>query len=335
MEGTVIVMSDNQVKKVLFIGDQHIWHITPPNRLDVYSEAIIAKMRECLFDIAPSKNVDAIVLLGDLFEKPEPNAIVRNQVLRMFKECTIPIYALEGNHDKDSADDLNKTALGTLFDAGILIRSDYEPSLGIQFWHYTKSLDSEIQSGCMTSSSAIIQCAHASISTELDRFGEYLFLFEKTPLHPNTSLVISGHIHHAMEQVREDNKKFVNPGAISRYASSKDNLEKQIQVYYLEYSLDGTIIDEEYIPLKSARPASEVFRLDEIELNKAHKLETKKLIEKMATITTNNWSHTNIDDKIAFITLEAREAQMNNKSIEIIVDALKYAQEVKKKEKNG
>ena len=55
----------------------------------------------------------------------------------------------------------------------------------------------------------------------------------------------------------------------------------------------------------------------------------------MATITTNYWSHTNIDDKIAFITLEAREAQMNNKSIEIIVDALKYAQEVKKKEKNG
>ena len=40
-------MSENQVKKVLFIGDQHIWHITPPNRLDVYSEAIIAKMREC------------------------------------------------------------------------------------------------------------------------------------------------------------------------------------------------------------------------------------------------------------------------------------------------
>jgi hypothetical protein len=243
--------------------------------------------------------------------------------------------ALEGNHDKDSADDLNKTALGTLFDAGILIRSDYEPSLGIKFWHYTKSLDSEIQNGCMTSSSAIIQCAHASISTELDRFGEYLFLFEKTPLHPNTSLVISGHIHHAMEQVREDNKKFVNPGAISRYASSKDNLEKQIQVYYLEYSLDGTIINEEYIPLKSARPASEVFRLDEIELNKAHKLETKQLIEKMASITTNNWSHTNIDDKIAFITLEAREAKMNNKSIEIIVDALKYAQEAKKKEKNG
>jgi len=126
-----------------------------------------------------------------------------------------------------------------------------------------------------------------------------------------------------------------NPGAISRYASSKDNLEKQIQVYYLEYSLDGTIIDEEYIPLKSARLASEVFRIDEIELNKAHKLETKQLIEKMATITTNNWSHTNINDKIAFITLEAKDAQMSDKSIEIIVDALKYAQEIKKKEKNG
>ena len=171
-----MLMSNNvPVKKILVVGDQHLWHTTPENRVDDYMQATLEEFEEC-FEIAKSNNVDAIILLGDLFEKPEPNALVRNQVLRLFRECIIPIYALEGNHDKDSADDLNKTALGTLFDAGILIRSDYEPSLGIKFWHYTKSLDSEIQNGCMTSSSAIIQCAHASISTELDRFQEYTFL---------------------------------------------------------------------------------------------------------------------------------------------------------------
>ena len=319
--------------KVMFVGDIHLMDKQPKNRLDDYSLAIRTKLIEC-FTVAEEKKVDAVVLLGDLFEVYEVGPLLRNQTLDILKggpngnkPWSFPIYVCVGNHDLDSSSNLEKTALGTLISAGYLIKTDYEPTLGISFAHYHPSLDRDIKSGFLTSSSAIIWVCHASISNKLDRFGEYTFLFEDTPLHPNTSLVISGHIHHEMKQTRSDGKRFINPGAISRYSASRDNLEKDIEILILDYTLDGEILNEEYLKLKSAKPASEVFKLDEIKAAKDLKKDTLEFKIKVAQMRTHTWQFTSLDDKLAALKVMAEQSEIGEEITNIVVDAVKKVNE--------
>ena len=319
--------------KVMFVGDIHLMDKQPKNRLDDYSLAIRTKLIEC-FTVAEEKKVDAVVLLGDLFEVYEVGPLLRNQTLDILKGVpngnkpwSFPIYICVGNHDLDSSSNLEKTALGTLISAGYLIKTDYEPSLGISFAHYHPSLDKDIKSGFLTTSSAIIWVCHASISNKLDRFGEYTFLFEDTPLHPNTSLVISGHIHHEMKQTRSDGKHFINPGAISRYSASRDNLEKDIEILILDYTLDGEILNEEYLKLKSARPASEVFKLDEIKAAKDLKKDTLEFKIKVAQMRTHSWQFTSLDDKLAALKVMAEQSDIGEDITNIVLDAVRKVNE--------
>ena len=317
----------------MFVGDIHLMDKQPKNRLDDYSLAIRTKLIEC-FEIAEERKLDAVVLLGDLFEVCEVGALLRNQTLNILnggpngnKPWSFPIYICVGNHDLDSSSNLEKTALGTLISAGCLVKTDYSPSLGISFAHYHPSLDRDIKAGLLTTSSAIIWVCHASISNKLDRFGEYTFLFEDTPLHPNTSLVISGHIHHEMKQTRSDGKRFINPGAISRYSASRDNLEKDIEILILDYTLDGEILDEEYIKLKSAKPASEVFKLEEMKAAKDLKKDTLEFKIKVANMRTHSWQFTTLDDKLAALKVMAEQSDISEEITNIVIDAVRKVNE--------
>ena len=319
--------------KVMFVGDIHLMDKQPKNRLDDYSLAIRTKLTEC-FEIAEERKLDAVVLLGDLFEVYEVGPLLRNQTLDILKGVpngnkpwSFPIYVCVGNHDLDSSSNLDKTALGTLISAGYLIKLDYEPSLGISFAHYSPTLDRDIKQGYLTTSSAIIWVCHASISTKLDRFGEYAYLFEDTPLHPNTSLVISGHIHHEMKQTRSDGKRFINPGAISRYSASRDNLEKDIEILILDYTLDGEILNEEYLKLKSAKPASEVFKIEEIQAAKDLKQNTLEFKLKVANMRTHSWQFTTLDDKLAALKAKAEKAEINEDIANIAIEAVRKVNE--------
>ena len=319
--------------KVMFVGDIHLMDKQPKNRLDDYSLAIRTKLIEC-FDIAEERKLDAVVLLGDLFEVCEVGALLRNQTLNILnggpngnKAWSFPIYICVGNHDLDSSSNLEKTALGTLISAGCLVKTDYSPSLGISFAHYHPSLDRDIKAGLLTTSSAIIWVCHASISNKLDRFGEYTFLFEDISLHPNTSLVISGHIHHEMKQTRSDGKRFINPGAISRYSASRDNLEKDIEILILDYTLDGEILNEEYIKLKSAKPASEVFKLEEMKAAKDLKKDTLEFKIKVANMRTHSWQFTTLDDKLDALKVMAQQSDIGDEITNIVIDAVRKVNE--------
>ena len=319
--------------KVMFVGDIHLMDKQPKNRLDDYSLAIRTKLIEC-FTVAEEMKVDAVVLLGDLFEVYEVGPLLRNQTLDILKGVpngnkpwSFPIYICVGNHDLDSSSNLEKTALGTLISAGCLVKTDYSPSLGISFAHYHPSLDRDIKAGLLTTSSAIIWVCHASISNKLDRFGEYTFLFEDTPLHPNTSLVISGHIHHEMKQTRSDGKRFINPGAISRYSASRDNLEKDIEILILDYTLDGEILNEEYLKLKSAKPASEVFKLEEIKAAKDLKQDTLEFKIKVANMRTHSWQFTTLDDKLDALKVMAQQSEIGEEITNIVIEAVRKVNE--------
>lgn len=68
--------------KVLFVGDNHISAKQPVNRKDNYLEATLAKLKDCM-QIGLQRKVNAIVLLGDLFDVREEGPLARNGALNI------------------------------------------------------------------------------------------------------------------------------------------------------------------------------------------------------------------------------------------------------------
>lgn len=330
-------MSDR--KKVLFVGDNHISGKTPANRIGSYLEDTVAKLKDCL-NIGVEKNVDAIVLLGDLFDVREVTPEARNLTLAALRSqdngmsWPFPVYITVGNHDIQSSFPLDKSSLGTLIAAEVLKKEDYVPELGIAFAHFHPDLDKNILDGLLVTHHAIIWSCHASIGDKPDRFEEYIIPFDNVPVHPNNSLIISGHIHHPMSYVRSDGKKFVNPGAIGRTSATKDSLTRTLKVYLLEYDLDGTIYDETYLDLPSAKPAHLVFKIEEIETKKQSKSEVKEFIKSISTMKQNNWLHLHDDDKLNILVSDAKKDGLNDDIITIISDTFKSVKNVSKEESN-
>lgn len=312
------------IKKVLFVGDNHISSKTPINRLDNYMEATLSKLQDCV-DIGKSENVDAIVLLGDLFDRREEGPEARNGALKILSQPRqFPIYITVGNHDIQSSFPLEKSSLGTLIEAGVLIKTDYDQNLGIAFAHFTSNLDEDIKNGFLSTIEAPIWSCHASLSDKLDRFEEFTILFESIPIHDSTKIVISGHIHHPMRQQRADGKIFINPGAIGRRSANKDNLSRDLKVLLLEYDLEGNIHNEEYLPLPSAKNHLDVFNIEKISSIKAEKKDAKEFIQRINQIKSNNWSFAIVEDKISALKVYAKSQDVEQNIIDVAIKAVEY-----------
>jgi hypothetical protein len=176
----------------------------------------------------------------------------------------------------------------------------------------------------LTTNSALIWSCHASISDVPGRQEEHMIVFENIPLHPNNVMVVSGHIHKPMECVRSDKKIFINPGCIGRQSANKDNFERDLKIFALEYDeVSGEIFKQEYILLNSALHHTVVFKMEEIESNKEQKAEVKEFIKSIASINTNSWNFTSLDDKLDALKKYAKEANMEDDVIEIVVNAVK------------
>lgn len=318
-----------ETKKVLFVGDNHISGKTPSNRLGNYLEHTLAKLNDCL-EIGLNRKLDAVVLLGDLFDIREVSPEARNLTLNLLKsqpngeKWPFPVYITVGNHDIQTSFPLDKSSLGTLIAAGVLIKEDYVPELGIAFAHFEADLDNNIKQGLLASHPAIIWSCHASIGDQ-NSFEEFMIPFENIPVHENNSLIISGHIHHPMSCTREDGKRFVNPGAIGRTAATKDNFKRDLKVYLLEYDLSGKIYSEEYIKLPSAKPFNEVFKLDQIAEKKSHIAEVKEFVKSVSQMKTTSWLNTNLADKLKLLEKDAKEKNLDDDVIKLIIEAVETA----------
>lgn len=329
------------MKKVLFVGDNHISAKTPVNRKDNYLVATLAKLKDCL-DIGLEKKVDAVVLLGDLFDVREEGPLARNGALNILKsqdngnKWPFPIYITVGNHDIGSSFPLEKSSLGTLIEAGCLIKTDFAEDLGIAFAHFTPFLDNEIKNNnFLASKDAVIWSCHASIcDVPNPHYADKLVIFDEINVSKKTKMVISGHIHHPMYQQRKDGLIFVNPGAIGRYSASKDNLLRKLHIFYLEYDLKGKIYTQEYVDLPSAKNAEDVFKIDEIRETKEQKQEVKEYIKKVSLITTNSWASTVLDDKILSLKNFGKKENIEDDVIDMAINALKKANDDPSLERN-
>lgn len=108
--------------KFLYFSDAHIRASTPKSRLDDYPGALWEKFRQ-ITEILLDKNVDAVLINGDLFDTPDPATSIVNKYIELFKYWGLPIYATIGSHDKFGYNDMTitRSGLGTLIAAGLVV----------------------------------------------------------------------------------------------------------------------------------------------------------------------------------------------------------------------
>jgi DNA repair exonuclease SbcCD nuclease subunit len=286
--------------KVVFVGDNHCHSITPDKRKDDYAFASYEKFLECL-NIAKNKEADAIVFLGDIFHKMDSGSLMVNYLLKALKNdengepWPFRKYVVIGNHDVSRRlEYLPKSSLGALVSCGFLEVQDVIEDLDIFCGHFTPELDEEIAAGHLVNKPYTICALHASIVNQ--KMMGHVIMFDDVQLSTKTQMVICGHIHKPMEQIRPDGSIFVNPGNVGRYAYSKDDHDREINILFVDYEI-GKINSYEYIKLESVKPYDETFKLDEILENKDKKLEQRGYVQTISSIDAKSilWIGDNID----------------------------------------
>jgi DNA repair exonuclease SbcCD nuclease subunit len=304
-------------KRVLFVGDQHSEDKTPKSRKDDYLLAILKKLEE-IVEIAKTRKVDAIVLLGDLFHKMEPSGKCRNSIISLFLRCDIPIYVTLGNHDiKNSLHNLPNSALGTLIETGVVQYIEYSDDLSIYFGHYHPGIEEELKNGEYADKNFTIYTFHANIADKAMMFEHVLFSDVK--VHPNCKLVVAGHIHRQMDGVNDDGVIFQNPGSICRNEMNDYNLHHMPGVFIVEYEPNGDIIRSKMISLESAQSSDDIFRIDEITEEKDNKADTKKYMQQITKLSSFTYG----SDKYISLKNSGQIKQIEPAIIDIAVGAVK------------
>lgn len=326
-------MSDLMQRK-LFIGDNHIDNITPTSRCDNYMDACLDELRESL-EIARKYKCECVVFLGDVFHRMEVGAWCRNAVLKILKEDENgepwPFRKLVcvGNHDIDhNIQNLKKSALGTLLEAGVLEMVDEDESLGIAFGHFRNTLVNEIKGGLLNETTMPIVVVHASVVLA-PYYGDYV-IFDELPLNKATKFIIAGHIHFPMESSRKDGKFFINPGNVGRERATKENMSRVPQVLLLEHNADCSKYKHKYVTLERSAQPGDIFRIEQIKERKNATLDTKAYIQRVTQIST--WG--DIEDKYESLRVSGKIKQLDGEIVELAVDTVKIINDEKMKKKS-
>ena len=269
--------------KVLFVGDIQADDRAPKSRKDDYLTTILTKLEET-FKIAKRKKVDAIIFLGDVFERLDPPGRCRNGLIGSFMaHRTIPCYVVIGNHDiRSSMANFGNSALATLVDTGILKYTDSIPDLGIGLGHWTATIEQDLKDGAYIAQDYFIWAFHANIATNPMPYEHVMF--KDIDWNEKCKLVVSGHLHKQMT-AEKDGVKFINPGSLMRDELNDYNLTHIPSVLFVEYELNDRIINTEIIQLKCAQPSGDVFRVDDREEKKEMNTDTQKYIQQVSKMS--------------------------------------------------
>ena len=279
----------------MFIGDLHWRDKNPQHRIDDYKQDIENCFIEAL-NIASKAHCTAVVLLGDLFDRYEPTAYIRNRVAEIcagiidIDEPQNPwpfsIYTLIGNHDvMGTPETIRRTGIYSVALAGVIIPNalqDYKVGdLPIHVVHWIDDVEFMDYSDIDTS----ILALHANILPDGDEFpGKHINVSDFN-VHPNVKMVITGHYHPGYEPIiRKDGVIFCNPGSICRMSAIKSNIERKIKVMLVEIDDDGSITKYRNFPLESAQPGNQIFDLIGAERIKKDNKQRKEFLEVLEQI---------------------------------------------------
>lgn len=263
--------------RFLKVGDPHIRGTNPRNRTDNYKEALKAKLRE-INDLAVKYDVEAILCMGDIFDKPEVSTGVLLEFADIFAESVKPWYTTPGNHDLYSYNlatywRTSLALLERLVPNFYVIQGDTDFTtfsrdglrVSVTFEPFTAAMDRDgygYSPQVNVGEDFSIHVAHGMLLDHKPPFDRYTLVQE---VETTADLVLTGHDHTGYGVFRRaDGKVFINCGSPTRLSASVTEIERTIQVALIEVFPDKKC-EIQLLPLESAAPGVEVLDRSRIE----------------------------------------------------------------------
>lgn len=253
-----VLLTSGSYKGVLAIGDPHLEGRIPGFRKDNYPWVILEKLRWAL-DYAAKERLLPLIL-GDLFHLPRnnPNWLLV-EVMRLLDR---EIFCIYGNHDVHEDEISDDDSLSVIIEAGRAKLLDNDTVvhtkvngqaviIGGTPWGkwFPNGVDEKLKS---IQPRIVIWLAHHNIIVPgYEEQGSI-----KPRELPGIDLVINGHIHRCLSEVKVGATLWLTPGNISRRARSDATKEHKPSVLRIDVKKNSLTYQNVQVPHK---PFDEVF----------------------------------------------------------------------------
>ena len=242
-------MAENYVG-LLMIGDPHLEGRQPGFRKDDYPQVILDKLAWCLNYARENRLLP--VILGDLFEKPRDNP--NWMIVRLLEMLQGEVVGLYGNHDCADPELKDHDSLSLLVKAGRLrLLCEDSPWCGrmngrqvvVGGSSYRKPIpkhfacDEDERNG--DSPPLVVWLTHHDLV--IPGYDEGRF---KPRELPGIDLVINGHIHRRLDEVKTGRTRWITPGNISRRKRSdatRDHVPSVLRINVSATSYELTYVE--------------------------------------------------------------------------------------------
>jgi predicted phosphodiesterase len=251
----MIIKASKEYKGILTIGDPHIEGRVPGFRKDDYPAVILEKMRWALNYAA--KNELLPVLLGDLFHMPRnnPNWLLV-KVMQLFD---MEIFGIYGNHDVHENKITEDDSISVIAEAGKLMLLDNNKMVMVKINNkniilggtpWGKNIPDNINFDIKAD--LVIWITHHDIKVPGYE--------EKGHIHPrelsDIDIVINGHIHRYLEDVKKGKTLWLTPGNISRRTRGDASKTRKPSALHIDINEKGYSYKQIEAPHK---PFEEIF----------------------------------------------------------------------------
>lgn len=260
--------------RLLVVADTHLRGTAPQGRRDDFFATCLAKLAEVV-DLTESLGVDALLHLGDVFDRPDLAPGVVREFVLVLRRCRVPVYGIVGNHDVygHNPDSLSRTLLGLvealgglrLLARGEVVRLGGGGDLTVQLTGapFRYDIDSGDGEDYVVKKEAgadvAIHMAHGMLLEKPWVAGLDYTLIDRVAPRTEADLTLVGHYHLGYSRLPLEpvpGRLFANPGALVRLDATLPEITRHPQVLLVE--VEGRGIGLRAIPLRSARPGEEV-----------------------------------------------------------------------------
>jgi DNA repair exonuclease SbcCD nuclease subunit len=310
--------------KYLLFSDSHLSDRAPANCTNTYLDDLFDLLYQ-ISTLAKESDIVAIVCAGDFFHSKRPDRTsyrTMQRVLEWMRTLSVPFFITPGNHDLSSyrMDSVLATQpLGVLLRAGALLLdgpAQEHPLNGVP-WQQSWAEETVIEAlrPYRESGRPGLVVAHAPLYPPgKELLYEFFPVSEWSNAMGNTGCCFYGHVHESHGIYEVNGVKFANHGALSRGSLHEHNLTRQVGVTFWESSTE----EFEFIPLK-AKPASEIFRLVEVQERKDDRAKFEEFLLSASSTTLEMTS-------IESVIRQVQEMQLGDEFNALAIELLEYVQ---------
>jgi DNA repair exonuclease SbcCD nuclease subunit len=261
---------------LVFRTDTHVADKSPISWKGDYPAEIWSNLAQ-IGELAKVRDATAVIDGGDYFHIKTARRTSHGTIFRtaeLHKAYPCPVFCVEGNHDLEhnNLDSIEHQPLGVLYSCGVFqhLRETVFEDGGMRIrvvgvpYDPRRSLVDLLAIQKKPGDDYLVAVVHALASENPpdqveDFFGEPVFRYADLASPDGPDVWCFGHWHRDQGIVEVAGKRFVNQGAVSRGALTRENTERHPKVSLIEFS--PSVIVTQEIPLVVA-PPEDVFDME-------------------------------------------------------------------------